>query len=41
MMDLTLEDKEIVKRAKREQFRQLLTDYIEHKKEETKAGIVS
>ena len=41
IMDLTLEDKEIVKRAKREQFRQLLTDYIEYKKEETKAGIVS
>lgn len=41
MENLTMEDKETVKRAKREQFWKLLTDYIEYKKEETKAGIVS
>lgn len=40
-MNLTKEDKEIVKRAKREQFWKLLTDYIQVKKEETKAGIVT
>lgn len=40
-MDLTLEDREIVKRAKREQFWKLLTDYIEYKKEDTKLGIIS
>lgn len=40
-MNLTKEDKEIVRRAKREKFWKLLTDYIQVKKEETKAGIVS
>lgn len=40
-MDLTENDKEIVKRAKREEFWKLMTDYIEHKKNEVKAGIVS
>ena len=40
-MNLTKEDKEIVRRAKREQFWKLLTDHIENKKEEVKLGIVS
>lgn len=40
-MNLTKDDKEIVRRAKREKFWELLTNYIEVKKEETKAGIIS
>ena len=34
-------DKDIVKTAKREKFWQLITDYIEVKKDEIKAGIIS
>ena len=36
-----MDDKEIIKRAKSEQFRKLLKNYIEYKKEETKTGIIS
>ena len=34
-------DKDIVKTAKREKFWQLITDYIEVKKDEIKTGIIS
>ena len=34
-------DKDIVKTAKREKFWQLITDYIEVKKDEIKLGIIS
>ena len=40
-MEVTKNDRDIVKRAKSEQFWKLFTDYIEVKKEEAKAGIVS
>lgn len=41
LTSLTENDKEIVKKAKREEFWKLFTDYIEVKKEEVKAGIIS
>ena len=40
-MELTGSDKEIVKRAKSEHFWKLFTDYIQEKKKETRAGIIS
>ena len=40
-MDLTNEDRDIVKKAKKDLFRKIFTDYIEEKKKEVKAGVVS